>query len=76
MLKIIGEKIAEGAMEYVVSFILIVYGSIFVWGMRRNQRISQDWLDQVRSVVFDNFTVIGTGMNEVEVKDANQITFE
>lgn len=63
-------------MEYLVSFILIVYGSIFFWGMRRNQRISQDWLDQVRTVVFDNFTVVGTGVNAVEVKDPTQITFE
>ena len=56
-------------MEYVVSFVLLVYGIMFLWGARRNQRISQEWLDQVRTVVFDNFTVVGTGVNAVEVKD-------
>ena len=64
------ERIIEGFLEYTVFFILGVYLVIWLWGADRNEKISKEWLSNVREVIFDNFTVVGTGRKSVKLANA------
>ena len=60
------KMIADGSMEYLVAILLIAYAFTYYFGVKRNETIAMEWLDNVRSLVFSNFAVAGTSNKELE----------
>ena len=56
----IKRMILEGGLENFLLSTFIIYGINYVMGMQRNQKISSQWLDEVRTVIYQNYAVIGT----------------
>lgn len=74
MLKSYLDKFVNGGLEYFLIIFFTVYAVNYLVGIRRNQSISQKWLEIIRPVIFSNFAVIGTG-NEA-LKSEEMIEFE
>lgn len=73
-LKFISDKIKDGATEYLVTAIFLIYLTNYTYGYFRNQFLSKKWLTSVENYIMQNFTMIGTeGQN---IKNAGQIQFE
>jgi hypothetical protein len=47
------------AVEVLCSFILVTYLVNFILGKRLNSRLAHRWLDTVKQVIVDNFSVVG-----------------
>ena len=63
--------ILEGGLENFLLASFIIYGINYAMGMHRNQKISAQWLDEVRQVIYQNYAVIGT--DNQSLKNASEI---
>ena len=61
-------------MEYLLTFIFVVYFINYLIGLNRNKKISSEWLEKVRGVIFSNFAVIGT--SNMQIQGKGEIQFE
>lgn len=51
------------AIEIICSFILVVYLLNYFLGRMQNKSYADRWLNQVRQVLADNFSVVGSKSN-------------
>jgi hypothetical protein len=68
------KRIVDGSFDYMLILVLVSYGFNYFVGIQRNKRIAEDWLSQLRPLIFSNFAVVGT--NNKELKDPSMIQFE
>lgn len=68
------QKFVNGGLEYFLIIAFSVYIVNYLVGIKRNTTISQNWLDRVRSVIFNNFAIIGT--EGESLKNETMIQFE
>ena len=73
-LKKYSHLLVDGSLELFITVALVIYGVNYYIGAVGNRIIANSWLRNVRSLIFNNFAIIGTD-NE-ELKDKSMICFE
>lgn len=72
-IKFLAEVITGEGLEYFLAGAFVFFACNYLLGYYRNKQISQKWLDNVREILFNNFSVVGSSR---QVSKPEEIAFE